>query len=69
MERKNTQTAHEYLEEGQQAYLQWRDALMAKPEVLAFYQQEVARNGLSLQPPVEESTQNSSDKLSPSRRK
>lgn len=69
MGRKNTQTARDYIEEGQQAYLQWRDALMAKPEALALYQQEVTRNSLGLQDRREEPTQNSSDKLTPSRRK
>ena len=69
MGRKNAQTAHDYVEEGQQAYLQWRDALMAKPEALALYQKEIMRNNLELQDRGEEPTQNSSGKLASSRRK
>ncbi len=43
------QKRRDYIEEGQQAYQEWRDSLWANPEYRAIYEEEAAKKELWLQ--------------------
>ncbi len=43
------QNKHDPIEEGQQAYQEWRDSLLADPESRAIYEEEAAKKDLWLQ--------------------
>ena len=43
------QKRHDPIEEGQQAYQEWRDSLLANPEYRAIYEEEAAKKELWLQ--------------------
>ncbi len=43
------QQRHDFIEEGQQIYQEWRDSLLADPESRAIYEEEAAKKELWLQ--------------------
>src|SRR2546425_11979087 len=43
------QKQHNHIKEGEQAYQEWRDALLADPETRAIYKEEAAKSELWLQ--------------------
>jgi DNA-binding XRE family transcriptional regulator len=43
------QKQHNHIKEGEQAYQEWRDALLADPETRAIYKEEAAKKELWLQ--------------------
>lgn len=43
------QAKRDYIKEGEQAYQEWRDALLNDPETLAIYREEAAKKELWLQ--------------------
>jgi len=43
------QKRRDFIEEGQQAYQEWRDGLLANPEYRAIYEEEAAKKELWLQ--------------------
>jgi hypothetical protein len=43
------QKRHDLIEEGQQAYQEWREGLWANPEYRAIYEEEAAKKELWLQ--------------------
>jgi len=45
----NMEKKPDSIEEGQRAYQEWRDALLADPEFRAVYEEEAAKKELSLQ--------------------